>query len=145
MILKRHSSDITQSKILSFGFNIRKNQILGHSSNTCWKSHHPVASFATQNSLFFFSKYFQFFFMFTISLFLVSIKNHYQKPCGASLIKRGPGDVTWDKGLPTFGAPNSHAPNKLIEWIFGNIDTWSRRSLSLLCVIKNWMNFGIKT
>ena len=51
-------------------------------------------------------------------LFLVSTKNHHKKPCGASPINRGPGDITWDEGAPTFGASTSHAPNKFIDGIF---------------------------
>ena len=49
------------------------------------------------------------------SRFSRSPKNISQKLSEASPINKGLGDVTWDEGAPTCGAPNFYAPNKFTE------------------------------
>ena len=77
-----------------------------------------VATFATQNSLFFSQFFFKIFHIIFTSFFFSSSKNINQKTSGASPINKGPGDVTWDEGAPTFDAPTSHMRNKFTESIF---------------------------
>ena len=74
---------------------------------------------------------------------LPKILNH--KPSRPSPINRGPGDITWDEGVPTFGTPTSHMPNKFIEWIFNDLDIYKIRTPYYLYSIKILLIFGNKT
>ena len=62
-----------------------------------------------------------------------------------SLLNKGPRDVSWDQGAPTFGAPPSHAVNKFTMWNYGAREPSHRRTLSLLHAIKISINFGDKS
>ena len=72
-------------------------------------------------------------------------KNIVAKPCGMSPLNNGPRDVSWDQGVPTFGAPNSHLVNKLTMWNYGIREISHRRTLPLLHAIKIPYKFGDKS
>ena len=72
-------------------------------------------------------------------------KNIAVNPCGMSHLNKGPKDVSWDQGVPTFGAPLSHAMNKFTIQNYGARETSHRRTLLVLCAIKVSINFGDKS